>query len=139
MPWKDTRVEDERMKFLVAWLDEESGWSMRELCDAFGVSRKSGYKWVQRYRAGGVEALRDQPRAPHRHPNATPAAVVKQLIAARRRHPTWGARKLLISLKRGEPDLAWPAASTGEEILKRHGLVRPGAAAGTRCRWGARP
>ncbi len=103
MPWKDTRVEEERIKFLVAWLDEDSGWSMSELCAAFGVSRKSGYKWVQRYRDGGMEALRHQGRAPHHHPNATPAAVVKQLIAARRRHPTWGARKLLVGLQQREP------------------------------------
>jgi transposase InsO family protein len=125
MPWKETRVEEERLKFIVACLDEESGWSMSELCDAFGVSRKSGYKWLQRYRAAGMEGLRDHVRAPLHHPNATPAELVDRLIAAREQHRFWGPRKLVARLKREAPDLEWPAPSTAGAILKRHGLVTP--------------
>lgn len=123
MPWKETRVEEERLKFIVACLDEESGWSMSELCDAFGVSRKSGYKWRQRYRMTGLDGLRDRVRAPLHHPNATPAELVDKLIAAREQHRFWGPRKLLACLKRTAPDLPWPSSSTAGGILKRHGLV----------------
>lgn len=123
MPWKETRVEQERLKFIAACLDEESGWSMSEVCGAFGVSRKSGYKWLQRYREVGVEGLRDRVRAPLHHPNATPAEVIDKLIVARRQHRFWGPRKLVVRLKREAPNVDWPAPSTVGAILKRHGLV----------------
>lgn len=125
MPWKETRVEEERLKFIAACLDEESGWTMSEVCAAFGVSRKSGYKWLQRYRAAGLEGLRERARAPLHHPNATPAALVEQLVAARRQHRFWGPRKLVAALKRTQPDIHWPALSTVGAILKRNGLVEP--------------
>src|SRR6185295_15651836 len=120
-----TRVEEERLKFIVACLDAESGWTMSELCAAFGVSRKSGYKWLQRYRDAGVEGLRERPRAPLHHPNATPAELVQQLIAARKQHGFWGPRKLVRTLRRAQPQLPWPAPSTVGAILARHGLVTP--------------
>lgn len=125
MPWKDTCVEEQRLKFIAAWLDEENDWSMSELCEAFGVSRKSGYKWLQRYQLSGLDGLVDRLRAPHSHPNATPPDVVKKLIAARKKHRYWGARKLLVGLAKKDPGLPWPAVSTAGEILKRHGLVKP--------------
>lgn len=125
MPWKETRVEEERLKFIVASLDEDSGWTMSELCAAFGISRKSGYKWVQRYQAAGLDGLRERRRAPFHHPNATPAQVVGQLIAARQQHRFWGPRKLVAALKREQPEMEWPAPSTAGAILKRQGMVTP--------------
>lgn len=125
MPWKETHVEEERMRFVAACLDEESDWTMSELCEAFGVSRKTGYKWLERHALFGLEGLRDQSRAPKTHPNALPAAVVEQLLKLKRRHRFWGPRKIMAWLKREEPAISWPTASTAGEILKRHGLVRP--------------
>lgn len=125
MPWKETRVEEERLKFIAQCLDDESGWSMSEVCAAFGISRKSGYKWLQRYRDAGLDGLREQRRAPRHHPNATPTEVVRQLIAARKQHRVWGPRKLVAVLKRAQPQMEWPAPSTAGAILKRHGLVQP--------------
>src|SRR5512139_3525402 len=119
MPWKETHVEEERMKFVAACLDEESDWTMSELCEAFGVSRKTGYKWVERYTGLGLEGLRDQSRAPKTHWQAMPAAVVDRLLALRRQHRFWGPRKLVAWLRRKEPATAWPAPSTAGEILKR--------------------
>lgn len=124
MPWKETHVEEERVKFVAAWLDEESDWTMSELCGAFGVSRKTGYKWVERHALFGLDGLRDQSRAPKTHPNAMPAGVVERLLKLRRRHRFWGPRKIVAWLGREEPAIAWPAVSTAGEILKRHGLVR---------------
>jgi len=125
MPWKETRVEEQRLKFIVACLDEESGWTMTELCATFGVSRKSGYKWLQRYRDAGLDGLGERRRAPLHHPNATPAEIVQQVIAARKQHRFWGPRKLVATLKRAQPTIEWPAPSTAGAILKRQGLVTP--------------
>jgi transposase InsO family protein len=125
MPWKETHVEEERMRFVAACLDEESDWTMSELCEAFGVSRKTGYKWLERYEEFGVQGLRDQCRAPKTRPNAMAAAVVKRLLELRRRHRFWGPRKIVAWLEREEPTISWPAVSTAGEILKRHGLVGP--------------
>ena len=123
MPWKDTRVLDERMKFIVAYLEGES--SLSEVCRHFGVSRSTGRKWIHRYREYGPAGLCDRSRAPLRHPNATGPDVVSLLIRAKLQHPTWGPRKLTPWLKRRHPEAELPAPSTAGDILRRHGLVRP--------------
>ena len=99
-------------------------WSMTELCDQYGISRKTGYKWVERFEADGRAGLTDQSRRPHHSPRATDHAVIDLLCEARRRHPTWSARKLMAVLRRQAPQLVWPARSTGCALLKARGLVR---------------
>jgi transposase InsO family protein len=94
------------------------------LCEDAGISRKTGYKWVERYEHGGVAALVDRSRAPRSHPHAVPAAVVEAIVALRRRHPRWGPRKLLAILRRREPSRLWPVPSTVGDILRQRGLVR---------------
>jgi transposase InsO family protein len=123
MPWKETHVLAERLKFITAYL--EGGWSITELAHAFGVSRKTAYKYVDRYAEKGVEGLKDLSRAPRTHPNQTSAMVERLIVTARRDHPTWGAKKLLAWLPRHHPNIRWPALSTAGEILKRHELVAP--------------
>lgn len=98
--------------------------SVTELCELYGVSRKTAYKWRKRYEAGGVEGLRDASRAPRRRPTKTSAHVEQALVAAREAHPLWGARKLAAWLARKRPELDVPAPSTCHDILERHGLVR---------------
>jgi transposase InsO family protein len=110
------------MKFIAEVL--KGDWEMTDLCTAFQVSRKTGYKWVGRYEAEGLDGLKDRSRAPHRHPNATPPEVVELLLEGRRKHPTWGPVKLMAWLDRHQPGTAWPAPSTAGDILKRHGLVQ---------------
>ena len=121
MPWKETHVMEERLKFIGAYL--EGDWSMTELCRAFGVSRQTGYELIARYTEIGLDGLKDRSRAPRRHPNETSAEVAKMLLAARRAHPRWGPRKLIGWLERRHPAVNWPAASTVGTLLKRHGLV----------------
>ena len=123
MPWRDTDVTDERLSFIAAWKAQEYG-SMKELCEAFGVSRTTGYKFLKRYRQGGLDGLKDRSRAPRRHPNATPERLERQILAARAAHPTWGAPKLKAWLERNFPEDQWPAQSTIGSILKSHGLTR---------------
>ena len=68
MPWKEHGVWEERFRFIEEWNSEDL--TMAELCRFFGVTRKTGYKWVEHYERGGMEGLRDKSRAPDHHPNA---------------------------------------------------------------------
>ena len=95
-----------------------------ELCGQFGISRKTGYKRVQRYEAYGWEGLGDRSRVRHRHPNRTSRAVAERLIAFKHARPKWGPKKIVERLRQVEPDESWPAPSTAGEILDRAGLVK---------------
>lgn len=123
MPWRRTDVLEERVRFVLAYLEGEG--SVAELCRVFGVSRKTAYKFLGRYRVERVDGLRDRSRAPHTHPNALTAGTTELLLRTRLAHPTWGARKLLAYLVRRYPGLPLPAASTVIEHLKRRGLSHP--------------
>jgi transposase InsO family protein len=114
---------NERVKFIARYLQNEEPFA--SLCAEAGISRKTGYKWVERYEAGGVRSLVDRSRAPQSHPHAVAAPVIDAVVALRRRHPRWGPRKLLAILRRREPDRTWPVATTVGKILRQRGLVRP--------------
>ena len=106
---------------------------MTELCEEFGISRKSGHKWLVRHAQGGALALADGSRAPHSVPLRTSEAIERLVVAERRLHPTWGAKKIRVVLERKHSMEVPPALSTLGEILKRHGMIearrrRPGAA-----------
>jgi putative transposase len=124
MPWKETRVVDERMRFIVAVQEDPRG-NFAQLCRQFGISRAKGYKWLERYRAGGPEGLQDRTPAARRHPNQTPDLVVDRILQLRKERPYDGPKKLRTVLREREPELEVPAASTIGEILDRHGLIRP--------------
>jgi transposase InsO family protein len=123
MPWKETCPMDERAEFIVDCLRGEL--SMTELCRKYGISRKTGYKWHARFVDGGRPGLADRSRACSRHPNAVEEQIVSLLVDARKRHPTWGPRKLLFELGVKYPRLSLPASSTAGAILKRQGLILP--------------
>lgn len=103
---------------------ERAELTIGDLCERYGVSRKTGYKWLERFGREGPAGLIDRSRRPHESPNATDPQVAVALAELRRRHPTWGAGKLLKVLGKREPRWALPARSTGCELLKRAGLVR---------------
>lgn len=121
MGWRETGIMDERLLFVAGWLEGEE--TMTGLCAAFGISRKTGYKWLGRYEELGPDGLRDLPRAPLRHGRATPAWIVERIVAEKEAHPLWGPKKIVARLERQEPATAWPSASTAGAILDRHGLV----------------
>lgn len=123
MPWKETCSMDERMKFVGWHLQQE--WPMAALCREFGISRKTGYKLVQRYYEEGPDGLKDRSRAPHHHPQAVSRVVERAVVSARSAHPTWGPKKLRAWLQHQEATMTWPAASTIGQILSRHGLCVP--------------
>lgn len=123
MPWKETDPFTQQRKFITAWLGEDET-SFSELCRRFGISRKSGYKRVLRFKDLGLDGVGDLVRTPKTHPNETPPEVVEMLVSAKRDHMTYGPRKVLVLLAAQHPDLALPAPSTASKILKEHGLVR---------------
>lgn len=122
MPWPVKELIQVRLEFVNLAL--QPGANVRELCRRFGISPTVGYKWRERYQSGGVEALADQSRRPRFSPAKTLDEVEAQVVALRRQHPAWGARKL----RRRLQDLGQvlpPATSTITDILHRHGLIRP--------------
>lgn len=122
MPWRSSSPMDLKTQFIADYLRELN--TISELCREYQISRKTAYKWIDRYEADGAAGLADRSRRPHHFPQATPADVVQKLIAARRRHPSWGAKKLLKLLSRAQPKSEWPARSTACDILSRHNLVQ---------------
>jgi len=96
MPWNESRAMDERMRFIVAATEE--GAVMSQVCEAFGISRTIGYKWVHRYLSEGPEGLKDRSRAPHAHGRASAEETVATALALRERYRHWGPRKLRVKL-----------------------------------------
>jgi transposase InsO family protein len=121
MPWKESVLVEERLRFIDEWKTED--WTMAELCRHFGITRKTGYKWLERYETTGVEGLLDQSRAPHRQAHAVPEETEGRVIAVRERHPHWGARKIRVLLERDGQLETIPAVSTIGSILQAHGLT----------------
>lgn len=123
MPWRKRSPMEERLQLVQEYV---SGlFTMTELAAQYGVSRKTGYKWVDRYKTASVDGLSDRSRRPHVSPRATESAVVEALVARRRRHPRWGAKKLLAVLHRERPAIEWPCRSTVCDLLKARGLITP--------------
>jgi len=109
------------MKFVVRL---DAGESMSDLCREFGISRKTGYKFWERYKEQGPSGLEDASRAPKRVARRTAAEIEQALVEARKQHPTWGSRKLKKAIERAQPGLIIPSPSTVSGILKRHGLTK---------------
>jgi len=122
MPWLETSPMDQRLAFV---FDHERGlYTMIDLCARYGISRKTGYKWLERFAADGRRGLADRSRAPHTCPHRMPLLAAQLLVGDRRAHPSWGPRKLLDWLRPRHPDVAWPAPSTVGDFLRRRGLVK---------------
>ena len=110
MAWQESCAMSERVKFVMAY--EAGHGSMTDLCAVFQVSRKTGYKWLERYRLGGFESLVSRSHAPQVHGRATAATVVEAIVGLRRREPRWGPRKLVGYLSDRQPEIDWPSPST---------------------------
>src|SRR5215472_13913592 len=115
------RAVDKRMRFVTA--AETSEETMTALCRRFGFSRKTGYKWLERYRLDGLAGLSERSRAPHAHPQAVSAAIAERCLAVRKAHRSWGPVKVRAWLERDDPATPWPAASTIGELFDREGLT----------------
>jgi transposase InsO family protein len=99
-------------------------YTRTELCERYGISRKTGYKWLDRFDGGGRAGLSDRSRAPHACPHRISDNVAQLICLARRQHPSWGPEKLLQWLEPRHPDVEMPAVSTAGDLLARKGLVK---------------
>ncbi len=121
MPWKECKPMDERLKFVARLLDGEK---MAVVCREFGISRVTGYKIFNRYKDCGLEGLQDRSRRPYRHANQLPFQIERTILRLKRKHPSWGARKIRDKLIKEYSMIQPPAKSTVHAVLDRHGLVK---------------
>ncbi len=121
MPWKTVCTMDEKVRFIGDFLN--GVFSFVELCDRYGISRKTGYKWIDRYTENGVEGLRDRSRKPRSHPRKTPEYIVKEVLKVRKRHPLWGPLKILKIIERQNRGWELPCRTTVYDILRRNGCI----------------
>jgi transposase InsO family protein len=132
MPWKATDTMKERTKFVLEWerrWDEAEGGAinMAELCRLFGISRQTGYTWIERYRAANhdLEAVAERSRRPKTSPTAISPELEDIIVATKKRYPKWGPRKLHARLVETNPGCYVPSSSVMGKILKRRGLTTP--------------
>ena len=122
MPWKESSVMEERLRFVARLLDGEG---MSEVCRSFGISRKTGYKIFKRYKEQGVEALCDRSRRLVRYANQLPEPIEQMIVRLKKEKPHWGAQKIReLLVRRVAGDVRIPAKSTVHAVLDRHGLVQ---------------
>lgn len=117
----ETNAEAQRRQFVRSY--QSGSWSMTELCERYGITRPTGYKWVARWTAAGEAGLVERDRTPGHCPHRTSATVEALLLAARRQY-RWGATKLIEVLRARHPEHTWPTRSTVNALLDRHGLLR---------------
>ena len=118
MPWEAMSEQDLRREFVVAAIRE--GANVRQLCRRFGISAKTGYKWLSRYRASGEAGLVEISRRPRGSPSRVSQAIEAAVLEVRGAHPAWGGRKIKRVLER--TGYTAPAASTVTQILRRNGI-----------------
>lgn len=122
MPWGVKSIMSLRREFVQFALSESS--NIRQLCRRYGISAKTGYKWILRYRRNGEPGLSDRSRRPRRSPERTQAEMEEKVLKMRKKHETWGGRKIRARLvDQGNKDV--PAVSTITAILRRHGKIDP--------------
>lgn len=121
MPWKESCIVDERLKFVGRLLE---GDKMAELCREFEISRKTGYKIWSRYQQVGIQGLTDRSRRPVRYANQLPLQLEATIVLLKKQKPSWGAPKIREILSRKYPEVRTPAKSTVHAVLDRQGLVK---------------
>jgi len=121
MPWQETSLMDQRVQFIADY--QRDVFEVADLARRFGISRKTAYKWIDRYEAAGPAGLTDRSRRPATCRHATSEVIVAAILDVRRRHPTWGAKKLLKIVATRQPTWTLPARSTVCDLLDRAGLI----------------
>lgn len=123
MPWQETDVVDQRTEFVLRALAR--GESFSDVCREYGISRRTGYKWKERFLEQGFSGLRDESRRPKSSPAQLSEAMVCQIVKLRVAHPNWGAPKLRAILQRTLPAAEVPSESSIKRVLDRSCLVQP--------------
>lgn len=120
MPWKEIEPMNQRTEFVLQSLKANN---FRALCQQYGISAKTGYKWQQRFLAHGVEGMAELSRKPKSSPNGLDEATVCEIIRLKERHRTWGPRKIRKVYERFHGEV--PSESSFKRVLDRAGLIEP--------------
>ena len=120
MPWETTTAMDQRKEFILEASEEDANIS--QLCVKYGISRKTGYKWINR--AAKSLPLCDQSRRPHQQPSKTAIELEQKIVQMRMNHPAWGGKTIRAALESAGVE-GLPSAKTCSNILKRNGLIDP--------------
>jgi len=124
MPWKEVSPMDQKVLFIADCL--RGGQTFREVCYMYGISRKTGYKWLARYQESGLDALVERSRRPLGNPNMTPYAIRKEVLKLRTKgRVTYGPDKIRAIMGGRHPQWELPSRTTIYNILRSEGLVRP--------------
>jgi len=123
MPWKQDDIVELRKQFINEYLSKNYP-SFSYLCQSYGISRPTGYKWIERFMQGGISSLADRSRTPKNNPNKISDEICQLIINKKLAHKYWGPKKVLDNLRKHDANLVLPADSTAGEILKRAGLVK---------------
>lgn len=121
MPWISKIVQEQRSLFITEYL--RGDLSVSALCRKFSISRKTAYKWINRYKESGIDGLKNRSSAPLSNSRALSDDIICLIIKSRQEHPFWGARKLKIWINKQYPHLNIPAASTIGALLDRYGFI----------------
>jgi transposase InsO family protein len=121
MPWKETSVVEERKKFVLAAYKSKDTFTV--ICCRFGISTKTGYKWLERFKENGTAGLIDKTPIAKNVKNKTDEIIKHRLLTLKRKHMAWGAKKIMTIYSRKYPDEHIPARSTVEELFKKEGLT----------------
>src|SRR4051812_42966247 len=120
MPWKEVTAMDEKKRFIDTYLDWRG--SFLRLCKEFGISPKTGYKYVAKYQTLGLLGLAEQSRRPRHSPTKTKNEIERLVLSVREEHPSWSGEKIRRYLmNKGHRTV--PTEKTIDRILKRHGLI----------------
>ena len=123
MPWRESSPMTERLAFIQACVDRTE--NIVDICDRFGISKKTGHKWLARFRAQGLDGLAERSHAPKGPAHRVAPELEERIVALRKQHPKYGAALLRDWLVQHEPTTPWPAASTIGALLTRRGLIPP--------------
>lgn len=121
MPWSETTAMEQRVQFIRDW--RSARFTIADLCALYDISRKTGYKWIERYVESGPDGLLERSHAAQTVHNKTSPEVEQAILAMRLAHPSWGPKKLRHVLTRRQPNLVLPGRSTIADILTRNGLI----------------
>ena len=123
MPWKETTTMEQKIEFICEW--RTGKYTITELCKSFEISRPTAYKLISRFEEQGFEALKEQSRAPGKHPNAAGQNIIDGILNLKKKYKHWGAKKIRELLFKDFSQREVPSVVTVHKILKNHGLVCP--------------
>ena len=123
MPWKETTTMEQKIEFICEW--RTGKYTITELCKSFEISRPTAYKLISRFEEQGFEALKEQSKAPGKHPNATGQNIIDGILNLKKKYKHWGAKKIRELLFKDFSQQEVPSVVTVHKILKNHGLVCP--------------